>query len=76
MSSSRPLDVSASYNPAERAVFLNVSNRSRGTDIRTRIECVTGALEAPIGVWEMNHADLKATHTFGDDERVRRSRER
>ena len=24
-----------------------------------------------VGVWEMNHPDLKATHTFGDDKKVR-----
>jgi len=24
-----------------------------------------------VDVWEMNHADLKATHTFGDDKKVR-----
>jgi hypothetical protein len=24
-----------------------------------------------VDVWEMNHTDLKATHTFGDDKKVR-----
>jgi alpha-L-arabinofuranosidase len=24
-----------------------------------------------VELWELNHPDLKATHTFGDDERVR-----
>lgn len=24
-----------------------------------------------VGVWEMNQNDLKATHTFGDDKKVR-----
>jgi hypothetical protein len=24
-----------------------------------------------VAVWELNHPDLKATHTFGDDKKVR-----
>ncbi len=46
-------------------------NRSEKEDIATRIENTTGKLSGDIQVWEMNHADLKATHTFGDDRKVR-----
>jgi alpha-L-arabinofuranosidase len=65
------LDVSATYNPRERAVYLNVLNRSKDKDLATRIDNQEGRIESEVGVWEMNHADLKATHTFGDDKKVR-----
>jgi alpha-N-arabinofuranosidase len=65
------LDVSATYDPAARAVYLNVLNRSETRDLRTRIEAAAGTVQGEAGVWEMNHPDLKATHTFGDDRRVR-----
>jgi alpha-N-arabinofuranosidase len=65
------LDVSASYDPKSRQVFLNVLNRSRDKDISTRVESQEGTVTPEIGVWELNHADLKATHTFGDDRKVR-----
>jgi alpha-N-arabinofuranosidase len=65
------LDVSASYNRADRTLYLNVLNRSKSMDIATRIDNQEGRLEGEVGVWEMNHPDLKATHTFGDDKKVR-----
>ena len=65
------LDVSATYDAKEKAVYLNVLNRSEKRDIGTRINNVSGAVGAQAGVWEMNHPDLKATHTFGDDRKVR-----
>ena len=65
------LDVSATHDTESGHVYLNVLNRSEDRDITTRIENVEGRLGDEIGVWEMNHPDLKATHTFGDDERVR-----
>jgi alpha-N-arabinofuranosidase len=65
------LDVSATYNPRERAVYLNVLNRSKDKDLATRIDNQEGRIESEVDVWEMNHADLKATHTFGDDKKVR-----
>ena len=37
------LDVSATYNPATRQVFVNVLNRSEKTDITARIENVAAA---------------------------------
>jgi alpha-N-arabinofuranosidase len=67
----RYLDVSATYNPKERTVYLNVLNRSKDKDIPTRIDNQEGRLESGVGVWEMNNSDLKATHTFGDDKKVR-----
>ncbi len=65
------LDTSATFDPKSGALYLNVLNRSKGTDIATRIENVTGKLDSAAEVWEMNHPDLKATHTFGDDKKVR-----
>jgi alpha-N-arabinofuranosidase len=67
----RYLDISASYNPATRQVFLNVLNRSKDKDITAAIESQSGAVAGDLQVWEMNHPDLKATHTFGDDQKVR-----
>ena len=49
----------------------NVLNRSKDKDLSARIENQDGQLASEIGVWEMNHSDLKATHTFGDDKKVR-----
>jgi alpha-N-arabinofuranosidase len=65
------LDVSGSYNAKEGMVYLNVLNRSEKMDIAARIDNVTGKLDGEVGVWEMNQADLKATHTFGDDKKLR-----
>ena len=65
------LDVSATYDPKTKQVFLNVLNRSEKTDITARIENVAGAPSGPVSVWELNHADLKASHTFGKDGVVR-----
>jgi len=65
------LDVSGTYNAKEGIVYLNVLNRSEKMDIASRIDNVTGKLDTEVGVWEMNQADLKATHTFGDDKRLR-----
>jgi alpha-N-arabinofuranosidase len=65
------LDVSATWNPRRREISLNVLNRSRDKDISTRIEQQTGRVNGDVAVWEMNHPDLKATHTFGDDAKVR-----
>jgi alpha-N-arabinofuranosidase len=65
------LDVSATYDPKTREVFLNVLNRSEKTDITTRIENAAGAPSGAVSVWELNHPDLKATHTFGKDTVVR-----
>ena len=36
-----------------------------------KIENQTGRLGESVAVWEMNHPDLKATHTFGADTKVR-----
>ena len=65
------LDTSATYSEKERAVYLNVLNRSEKMDIATRIENVVGQLGAQAAVWEMNHTDLKATNDFADDKKVR-----
>jgi alpha-N-arabinofuranosidase len=65
------LDVSSSYDAKAGVVFVNVLNRSKDKDIAARIENESGHLDSSMSIWEMNHADLKATHTFGDDKKVR-----
>lgn len=65
------LDTSATFDAKSRTVFVNVLNRSEKQDIAARIDNTDGQLAGSVEVWEMNHADLKATHTFGDDKKVR-----
>jgi alpha-N-arabinofuranosidase len=65
------LDVSASYNPGTKQLFLNVLNRSKDKAIETAIDNQEGSVTGEVSVWEMNHPDLKATHTFGDDQKLR-----
>jgi alpha-N-arabinofuranosidase len=65
------LDVSSTYDAKNGAIFLNVLNRSKDHDIAARVENEAGHLDNSMSVWELNHADLKATHTFGDDKKVR-----
>lgn len=65
------LDVSATYRRATNEVFVNVLNRSQDHDIAARIENQEGRLSPDASVWELNHADLKATHTFEHDHVVR-----
>jgi alpha-L-arabinofuranosidase len=65
------LDVSTTYNSKTREVFVNVLNRSKDRALATRIENQEGLVAPQASVWELNHPDLKATHTFGDDKKVR-----
>jgi len=65
------LDVSATYDPGTGQVYVNVLNRSETLDITTRVESQAGRPDSRVRIWELNHPDLKATHTFGDDEKVR-----
>ena len=65
------LDVSSTYNPKTQEIFVNVLNRSKDRDLTTRIDNQQGQLASEAAVWELNHPDLKATHTFGDDRKVR-----
>jgi len=65
------LDVSSTWDPKRRALYVNVLNRSATRDILTRIENVEGRLAPAADIWQMYHEDLKATHIFGDDRRVR-----
>lgn len=65
------LDVSSTYSAKDRAVYVNVLNRSKSQDIVTRVESQEGALSSKVEVWQMNNSDLKTTHTFGDDKKVR-----
>jgi alpha-L-arabinofuranosidase len=53
-----------------RQVFLNVLNRSEKNDISANVENLSGG-PAAVDVWELNHPNLKATHTFGADKVVR-----
>jgi alpha-N-arabinofuranosidase len=70
------LDVSVTHDPKTGAMFVNVLNRSAAMDIPARIENVTGKLDGAAEIWLMNHSDLKATHTFGDDKKVRPTTQR
>ena len=65
------LDVSATWDPRAREVVVNVLNRSKDRDITASIENQSGTWTGPASIWQMNHPDLKATHTFGDDQKVR-----
>lgn len=65
------LDVSATYDAAAREVVVNVLNRSKDRDLTAAIENQSGTWAGPVAVWQMNHPDLKITHTFGDDQKVR-----
>ena len=65
------LDVSVTHDVKTGMLFVNVLNRSAKMDIPARIENVTGTLDSAAEIWQMNHSDLKATHTFGDDKKVR-----
>ena len=73
------LDVSATYDPKTRQVFVNVLNRSEKTDITARIDNVAGA---PVGAGErlgaeppgpQGHAHLRQGHgrAAGDAQRER-----
>jgi len=65
------LDVSTTYDAEAGELYLNVLNRSADRDLTTRIESQTGTFGNSAEVWQMNHPDLKATHTFGNDDVVR-----
>ncbi|HSL23948.1 MAG TPA: alpha-L-arabinofuranosidase C-terminal domain-containing protein [Vicinamibacterales bacterium] len=65
------LDVSATYDSRRREICVNVLNRSKDRDIAAVIENQEGRLAGDVAVWELNHPDLKATHTFGADRTVR-----
>ena len=65
------LDVSATYDAAAGEVVVNVLNRSKDKDIAATIENQSGSWTGQASVWQMNHTDFKATHTFGDDQKVR-----
>ena len=67
------LDTSATLDKNNGMLYVNVLNRSEKQDIATRIENVTGTVAADAQVWELNYPDLKATHGFGDDRKVRPS---
>ena len=67
------LDISSTYDAGSHQVFLNVLNRSEKNDIPAQIISTSGTVSPAVGVWELNHADLKTTHTFGDDHKVRPS---
>jgi alpha-L-arabinofuranosidase len=40
-------------------------------DIATRIENQGRNIDDEVALWEMNHSNLKATHTFRDDKKMR-----
>jgi alpha-N-arabinofuranosidase len=65
------LDVSTTYDPKTRQLFVNALNRSPASDIAARIDNVEGQLSSDVDVWEMNNSDLKAVDSFADDHKVR-----
>ena len=65
------LDVSVTLQQASKTLHINVLNRSERDDIEARIDLVDARPAAPLSVWELNHSNLKTTHTFGDDRKVR-----
>jgi alpha-N-arabinofuranosidase len=65
------LDVSATHDEQASSACVNVLNRSKGADIRARVGVAGATVSSRLGVWQMNHEDLKATHTFGDDHKLR-----
>jgi alpha-N-arabinofuranosidase len=65
------LDVTATQDPESGQLFINVLNRSETQDLAASVRSPSQELAGEIQVWEMNHPDLKATHTFGADEVVR-----
>ncbi len=65
------LDVSTTFDQKTGTLFVNVLNRSQKDAITARVENVVGQIGGELQVWEMNHSDLKAVHTFGDDRKVR-----
>jgi alpha-N-arabinofuranosidase len=65
------LDVSSTYDAKNHVLFVNVLNRNKDKSIAARVENEGMHIGASVDVWEMNHPDLKATHTFGDDKKVR-----
>jgi alpha-N-arabinofuranosidase len=64
------LDVSSTYDPRGHALFVNVLNRSKDRPLATRIECQEGTIGKDVATWQMNHEDLKETHTFGNDKKI------
>jgi alpha-L-arabinofuranosidase len=54
-----------------REPFVAVLNRSKDRDLATTIVNQEGTLDSEAVAWELNHSDLKATHTVGDDRRIR-----
>ena len=64
------LDVSATRNATTGELFVNVLNRSETRDLAASVE-VGDERVSRAAVWQMHNDDLKATHTFGDDQKVR-----
>ena len=54
-------------------MFINVVNRSKDQDLVTTLTVQDRTPSSTVGVWQMNHPDLKATHTYGSDQKVRPS---
>lgn len=63
--------LSARQKPANTAQWLASRRQDQNQDITASIENASGSLQRQATVWQMNHSDLKATHTFGDDSKVR-----
>ncbi|NUR56978.1 MAG: alpha-N-arabinofuranosidase [Acidobacteria bacterium] len=64
------LDVSSTYDAAQKLIYVNVLNRSKDRDLTATIE-TQAKVDGSASVWQMQQSDLKATHTFGDDRKLR-----
>jgi len=65
------LHVTATHDPEGGHLYINVLNRSETQDLTASVQSPSQELAGEIQVWELNHPDLKATHTFGADDVVR-----
>jgi alpha-N-arabinofuranosidase len=65
------LDISSTHDDKTGTIYLNVLNRSKSMDIPAEVDNQTGKLDQTAMLWQMNYPDLKATHTFGADTKVR-----
>jgi alpha-N-arabinofuranosidase len=61
------LDVSSTYNPNDKTVYLNVLNRSENQDVAARIESAANQVATSASVWEMNNPDLNTMNDFGSE---------
>lgn len=65
------LDVSASYNPEEKTLALNVINKRKEDPVSVEIDNQTGDLKSPAHAFEVNGDNPKVQNTFEEKYNVR-----